>query len=440
MPSALKISANWERLEQGTPEEKACFAALGIQCNNIWLTEGIDNSANRVRTEPFLSGYHLAEWLAWNWWRLRWEPRSKVADWVFAHRLSTIGEGYAWPNITVFSDGQRTALISKPSPAAPATSFRYISNVATIVPSDDFEFAVDEFINQILGQLKEENIQQSNLMRLWPELLAERRDRVASERRKLEALLGHEPDQGDAAILDRLLDEARQLGTLAIEELAANHAQGGPLPTIAELETVAQAKGYDTSRSDIVKFGATDLRPTRDTPAWLIGATAARQLREQVGLGSEPITNSRLTEMAGAPSESLSDGAADGALSFIMSKGSGRGRLVFRSKWGSGRRFELARLLADSIISTPHSALSVATRAYTYRQKMQRSFAAEFLSPFDAAEAMLDGDYSDEKQSDVARYFGVSGRTIQTLLVNHHRLDRETIGYEFYGDGGSLAA
>ena len=101
MQPALSITADWERLNEGSPEERACFAALGILCNNQWLTEGRDGFVNRIRTGPLVSAYHMAEWLAWNWWRLRWEPQSNAPDWVFAHRMATIGEGYVWPNITM---------------------------------------------------------------------------------------------------------------------------------------------------------------------------------------------------------------------------------------------------------------------------------------------------------------------------------------------------
>jgi Zn-dependent peptidase ImmA (M78 family) len=71
-----------------------------------------------------------------------------------------------------------------------------------------------------------------------------------------------------------------------------------------------------------------------------------------------------------------------------------------------------------------------ATRADTYRQKLQRSFAAELLSPFAALEDLLGGDYSSEKQLDAAEHFKVSERTIATLLVNHGRIDREDLDSE----------
>jgi Zn-dependent peptidase ImmA (M78 family) len=101
--------------------------------------------------------------------------------------------------------------------------------------------------------------------------------------------------------------------------------------------------------------------------------------------------------------------------------------VVLRAPCNTGRRFELARLLAEQIVVPPRGRLHAATRAYTYRQKMQRSFAAELLSPFDAVDAMLGGDYSAEAWADAAKHFQVSDLTIRTLLVNHHRLEREDL-------------
>ena len=61
---------------------------------------------------------------------------------------------------------------------------------------------------------------------------------------------------------------------------------------------------------------------------------------------------------------------------------------------------------------------------------MQRAFAAEFLSPFQAVEEFLAGDYSTETQDDAARHFNVSERTIRTLLVNHGRIERDELDGE----------
>jgi hypothetical protein len=53
--------------------------------------------------------------------------------------MSSIGQGYLWPNIMIFSDGVRTILPSKPSPRSNAKPFRYFEGPATVVPSTVFE-------------------------------------------------------------------------------------------------------------------------------------------------------------------------------------------------------------------------------------------------------------------------------------------------------------
>ena len=104
--------------------------------------------------------------------------------------------------------------------------------------------------------------------------------------------------------------------------------------------------------------------------------------------------------------------------------------VVLRSRWDTGRRFDIARLIGDRLISAS-GALHPATRTFTYRQKAQRSFAAELLSPFEAVEEMLAGDYSLERQQDAAEHFHVSTMTINAMLKNRGRIEREGSGSEF---------
>jgi hypothetical protein len=117
-------------------------------------------------------------------------------------------------------------------------------------------------------------------------------------------------------------------------------------------------------------------------------------------------------------------------ISFVLDEKIASSKTVLRSKWRTGRRFEFARLVGDRLTNQGGGKLLPATRAYTYRQKAQRSFAAEFLSPFAAVHAMLDGDYSMESQLDVAEHYDVSPLTIRTLLVNNGRLERQDLNEE----------
>ena len=137
-----------------------------------------------------------------------------------------------------------------------------------------------------------------------------------------------------------------------------------------------------------------------------------------------------IAEFAGTTAGAISEtNRCSERISFLLDRESGNTRLSLRSKWETVRRFDLARLIGDRLLRRwmhhPAERLSPATRAHSYRQKMQRAFAAELLSPFALVDDMLSGDYSEESQNAVAEYFNVSPMTISVQLVNHRRIDRE---------------
>ncbi|MDQ0469746.1 hypothetical protein [Labrys wisconsinensis] len=424
----LDIALAPERLDEGAAEERAAFGLFTIRTAHGSLTEGFDSFIGGYRPGPLVSGFHVAEWFAWNWWRLCWEPRSASADWSSAHRMASIGEGYVWPDITIYSDGVRTALLSRASARQDIKPFRYTGAPPVVLPSRAFEAAVDAFIPQILARLRDAKLGETNLDRVWRDILAERLDPEVAKRRRLEALLGRDPDSVEDHAIDGLVADARQLGEAAVAEVAAYTAQAaaGTVVTAADLVSLAKGQGYDASPRDAIRLvSGFPLPRGEDVPAWQVGSAAARAVREQEGLGTEPLADSRLAAMAGTEQDVLS-GTKRGALnlSFALDKNAGASRIVLRSKWETGRRFELARLIGDRLI-TAGDALHPATRAYTYRQKAQRTFAAELLSPFEAVDAMMEGDYSWERQQEVAEHFRVSEMTINSLLKNHGRLERD---------------
>jgi hypothetical protein len=428
MPASLEISLAPERLEEGSAEERACFGLFTIRCGAVELTAGLDSFVAAYRAGPLVSGYHAAEWFAWNWWRLRHEPRTRAPDWWRAHRMTAIGEGYVWPNLAIWSDGVRTVLHAEPSPRPDARPFRYLGAHPCVVPSEHFEQALDRFVPQIIGRLRDRAVGDTNLDRLWSELTEERRDPGAARRRRLEALMGQDPDEASEAAVDQLLADAEFLGEQAVEELAADVPQGdGGLPSAAELSHRAETGGYASDPRDMVRLAPGVLPGSAEVPAWWLGAAAAQALRKQAGLSGEVLSDERLADLAGVEAGALADTDTGSPLSFTLDCGGTGGRLVLRSRWKTGRRFELARLLADHLVASQDGCLHVATRAYTYRQKMQRAFAAEFLSPFEAVCEMLGGDYSAEAQADVAAYFRVSDLTIRTLLVAHRRVERDEL-------------
>ena len=424
--SDLNFSIKWERLDEGTVEERACFGMLVAHCGDLYLTEGLDSYVDCSRKGPLVSGYHFAEWIAWNWWRLTTEPKplNSKPEWDLAHRMSTIGDGYIWPHITIYSDRERTVLIAKPTQSQRGAPFRFTTDMSFVVPTIQFESAVDRYLGQIQSQLRLKSIPSTNLDKIWEELQAERADVDMTARRRLEALLGLDPDEDDSAFIEQLLTDASYLGQDAIQEIAADH-QGRIVQNASSIKELASRIGSSMSPVDMVSLTGFD-PPQRDkVAAWRLGYRAAQVLREQQKLGHDPLSNRRLAELS-AVSDKVLDPSENAFFSFCIDDESGKsGKLVLRSKWESGRRFDLARLLGDRLTNGLHERLLPATQTYTYRQKLQRAFAAELLCPFDALEEKLRGDYSSEAREDAAHHFSVSERTVATMLVNHGRLDRD---------------
>ena len=381
----FSISADWEALEEGSPEERACFGAIAVRLGNLWLSEGHDPFVRRVRKAPLVSAYHLAEWLTWNWWRLRWEPRSHGTDWGFSHKLASIGAGYVWPNITIFSDGERVAVIAKPSRDQETVGYRYIADGTVVLPVRDFENAIDRFVDQVAGQLDAEGVVGSNLDRLRADLSEERQSADLSRLRKMEALLGADPDEAPAGAVELLIEDENQLGSSAAAELAAEQGSRGRAVHSRDLFRLAELQGFGASPRDAVRLDGIQPLSRAQTPAWLVGQRAARAVRDHLGRPDDPLGDAELAQLLGADPRVLEDDRG-APMAFALDQSSNRSAIVLRSRWKAGRRFELARILGDELAGPHGGRLAPATRSYTYRQKMQRSFAAELLSPFEAVD------------------------------------------------------
>lgn len=432
---SVKFSLTKQPLDQGQPEERAGFGLLEIIVNGRPLTEGYDEHSQGYATGPLVSGYHLAEWLIWNWWRLRWEPEPPGKNlpgisgrWDEAHRTATIGEGYVWPNLVISSDGFRCALVAERSREIESVPFRYFGATRIeVVPAEDLEAEIDQFARQILEFLEDARVGDTNLHRLWNDLRTERADPEVSRFRRLEARLGFDPDEIDERKIRSHLGDANELGGNAVEELAAHAAQldmGTDMVSASELLHISMQHGFDANEDDAVRLTLSNQEWTA-SPAWQIGESAARAVRVQESLGAEPICNSRLADLAGTTTSAIEQGAVrSDQMSFIIARDGRRSRLALRPKWETGRRFELARLIGDRLFDGAEP-LALATQSYSYRQKAQRAFAAELLSPYEAVGNMLGTDTSEERQTDVADHFRVSPLAIWTLLVNKGRISRE---------------
>ncbi|MYA59971.1 MAG: hypothetical protein F4X40_05355 [Chloroflexi bacterium] len=454
MPNDVTISLTPEGLDSGSPEERATFGLLALTANDRLLTQGVETDNDVVRHGPYVPGYPLAEWFVWNWWRIRWEAgppmeANAASRWAFAHQMQTVGDGYVWPNITIYSDGTNAFVHSRQSLNPKAVLFRYLgTDHREEVSASSLEEAVDEFVRDVLVRLESNGLHKTNLHRVWKDLATERAEPELTRYRKLEAQLGYDPDEADEDALRRRLSDAAILGEEAMGELAADAIlEKDPLSSMSwskDISEAADQRGFDADLNSGLRLSnASGVAQAGPVEAWRLGRLLAHKVRAQENLDGDRVSNERLAQYAGTGAAVISaTGRRSRNISFALDQCDGHGRISLRSKWVTGRRFELARLIGDRLARTQVTKASEnlypATRSFSYRQKMQRAFAAELLSPFNAVDEMLDGDYSEEKQNEIATHFKVSAMTIQAQLVNHGRLRLEDAP-DIYGRGAAFS-
>ncbi len=431
----LQIALSQEVLDEGPDYEKATFGLLEIKAQDQILTAATraEDNGNRWVSGPYVSGYHLAEWLVWNWWRLRWEPplpRGTASyDWNMSHRMPNIGEGYFWPNITIESDGLHCDLASRGSDPSDSPYFFYNGADLATIPANDFESAVDLFVACIMDRLRGEGIRGTNLQTLWDDLAFERKDPESARYRRIEAMLGFDPDEAKEEMIEGYIRDKDQLGENSLEELAA--ATFRHMVSALQIANDTKSLGYELNVADGIHVTGSIHEQWGLRPAWRVGVATATAVRQEAGFTDEPISDQKLAGLAGISESSLISRQCSNRLSWVMRQDATRSRAVFGSSWHTNRRFALARLIGDRLFGergfTVEEPLTPATRSFSYRQKAQRAFAAELLSPWELVEGMLSNDYSKENQKKVAAHFVVSEMAISTSVVNRTGIGREEL-------------
>ncbi|MGO9460670.1 MAG: ImmA/IrrE family metallo-endopeptidase [Rhodomicrobium sp.] len=343
--------------------------------------------------------------------------------------MTTIGGGYVWPNITITSDGERVVIQAEPTQSRQAEPLRYVATATSVIQANEFDNAVDTFVTQVLGKLSVDSVRETNLEAIWDSLLADRADSECTLFRKFEALLGSDPGEADERIVNRLIEDSKSLGKDAMAEIAAAAVDPNAVGTATELSNLAHHAGESVSLKDVAPL---DPQRRQELPvrvaAWKLGAEAARLLRAQERLNT-PIDDKQLCTMGGVSVKALTGQRRNSPISFALDANDSNSRIVLRPKYHTGRRFALARLIGDRLTQKGDKLLP-ATGAITYRQKFQRSFAAELLCPFDALEERLGGDFSTEAIEDASQHFVVSPLAVRTMLVNRGLLEREALNDE----------
>ena len=436
MSTSFNIDYEWLPDGYGDETERVTLAELTIRVDEHCATEVEDIFAKTVRSSTRLSAVYLAEWFAANWWRLLWEPEADTYSWRAAHRVGNAGGGYVWPNLSFSSDWQSVLVRTCPTSRWDTEPVRYLNKLAIPVPISDFEQGVDNFVNGTIARISSTIKRPSDLSRLWDEVVNERHNPGLSGRRALEACMGYDPEEAPPDLLDGLQKGMQQYGTSAVQEVAA----ASKAQTIHHLHSLWD----DAQRNDLLIHvpHADTIRQRLQTDTVRAGvpwqrATRAAQIARDVWGLEVPIKTAAFSDLFSLPKERFSESPSSGGQRPLIAgfRDPGRPdsfRLAWSNRHPASRRFALARLVADHIVTPEEERLLPGTRSTTSRQKFQRAFAQEFLCPFEALkshlEVHLDAETpSDDSIDDAAQYFEVSPLTVRTTLVNKGVLGRETL-------------
>ena len=413
---------------QGPDPERITRGLLRIEAGGLCLTRNEDAWSRSVGDAVHVSMYPLASWLVWNWWRLCYEPLPAghvTTTWRCAHEMGAAGGGYLWPHLTFSSDGERIRVTGSPSPSSSREPVQYLRGSDSNVPIRPFQEALRAFIDLVVARLKSNGIQDSELERGWNEVSNELHDEQELRSRRLEALLGLDPDDATPERLEFLAELSRSAGEESAQELAAiaSEHDGKDLERLREaaLNGVGAVSSWRRNRQGESVAALRRKAQDRLCLPWQRGLEVARELRRIWGLGADPLDDKGLEERIGLAPGQLSSSKTGRGLSAALAIERDDGvKLILSSRPPVLRKFEAARLIGDLIGSPEADRWHPATRAKTARQQYQRAFAAEFLCPVEGLRDRLQ-DRSEESVSEAAAHFGVSEWAVQHQI--HNNLD-----------------
>lgn len=421
---------DWISSSYGDEENRATTGSLRITTGDgLPITEVEDTIARTVRSHVNVPLVAVAQWLLMNWWRLRWEgkPSKPATSWRSVHCLSGIGGDDAWPALELSSDGEFIQLHMEAEGKTDVSAIRYLRNVNIEVPVEKFEAAVERFVDVVETRLATVLPQYHQISELRAELAEERRSHRLARACRWQALAGINPGEASEAWLqavDALVEEA---GPRSGDEIlgALPDFDGG----LYQAEDVVGAMKKSSTAVDLTWITATSVPASREMP-WERGARLAKEMRRRERLGTGPISDEVMSNLLSVamplPGQPMKDVPLSGG--FRNGVANGRTRIVWPSARRESQRFFLARMIGAASVLSPDEHVVPVTNRNSALQKVERSFAQEFLCPWTALDAYSDEHgMDDDALLDAAEHFQVTELTVRSTLVNRGKLSRDRI-------------
>jgi hypothetical protein len=373
-----------------------------------------------------IPAYHLAEWIAENWWALLYEPLKSDEDeashqFVRRHWVGSARNGFALPDLMLVPNDDCIEITAR-SAYLKHSRLTFEQDAHITLLTEEVARELRRFVSETVRRLRDQKIERSYLHNAWQ--LIEETDQDSEEFCRLMGSLGLSPYASNNEEIENVLSDLdKKFDTEALRDLceAATPQSFERLAKAAEsfIERLGGAPEVQLSRIDEVEC-EDDLRHA----AWHWGVNAARKVRESFGiLHADREGATKIFESLDVDSEANNvpryEGGSNAVLTGALERSHQAMRLAILDDKVAQKRFTFARA-AFLGWQTKGETARLVTTAKTRDQQASRAFAAEVLAPISFVKSRARGRYlSQTGIAEIARECQVSPWVITYQATNN---------------------
>lgn len=400
----VRFSWDWEAMPGvRAPEHRTTWSRMEIWVDDQCITLAEDVATESTSRSLYCPLYPLAEWIAFNWWLLRADsrpmsalrgtnrrpavPLRRGADWR-GHNLRSIGDGFAWPDLTIVPAGAVSRIVWRRDSRSPIHgAVRFVADGEAWVRSASLQASLAGLVEAVLARLDESGCHGTPLADEWAGITAVDRDEetfcLAAAR------LGCDPYELDPGLSDAIMQVGEHLDSALAEDFfdaASTLSLSEAVQWVTDAAMRVEESRASATQLSGLRWEASRHQVTDGQPPWHVGYESATALRKRLSLSAtqpinvERMVSSSLLKAPDAAFEGLGGLSSGGAPAVVLGRDVGL----------TGKRFLLARAIWH-VLAAERPATVLLTTAYTARQQAGRAFAAELLAPAAGIAEMAEG-------------------------------------------------
>jgi hypothetical protein len=420
----------WERSDgiQGA-ELGTTWAAFRLMVGKECLTRVFDTHARTVRSSIFIPLYPLAEWIAWNWWSLLYEPYahwlSKPRHYDRRHNMLFVCDGITMPSVEFRPIGKHVQVIWSPF-QHPYQRIDYLGQGTAVVDHTQLMESLYALVESVCARLDQENITETSLLQGWKAIKESIDDPEESAFCQAVGVQGKDPYFLKQSEENNIL----QAAGMVPEKLHADFFHVASWNALSDQASLLfrDIRWIEQNPGNWKKLSL--LRATMDAPnknlmPWDQGYALARTMRTSLGCNGLKFSSlDEIGHILGGSANQLEQSTQHKEIFTGVEAVVGENRnaspgFVFKPRnRPENVIFTFCRAMCDYFFQPGSPSLILETNTET--QKRNRAFAAEFLAPAELIQSRLAGrETTREEMDEIAYMMGVSSYVVAHHVQNH---------------------